>query len=57
MAADEIKLGDAYMKIGDYDNALESFSRAIGLAPDNKEAEEKVKRARRAKTAEEDILQ
>ena len=57
MAADEIKLGDAYMKIGDYDNALDSFSRAIGFAPDNKEAEEKVKRARRAKTAEEDILQ
>ncbi|MBV8362815.1 MAG: tetratricopeptide repeat protein [Deltaproteobacteria bacterium] len=57
MAAYEIRLGDAYMNLGDYDKALGSFSRAIAFAPDNKEAEEKIKRARRAKAAEEDILQ
>jgi general secretion pathway protein A len=57
MAAYEIRLGDAYMNAGDYDKALGSFSRAIAVAPDNKKAEEKIQRARRAKAAEEDILQ
>lgn len=57
MAAYEIRLGDAYMNVGDYDKALASFSRAITFAPDNKAAEEKIKRARRAKAAEEGILQ
>jgi type II secretory pathway predicted ATPase ExeA len=57
MAAHEIRLGDAYMNAGDYDQALASFSRAIALAPDDREAEEKVRRARRAKTAEESVLQ
>jgi len=57
IAAYEIRLGDAYMNVGDYDKALGSFSRAIVFAPDNKEAEEKIKRARRAKLAEGNILQ
>jgi tetratricopeptide (TPR) repeat protein len=57
MAAYQIRLGDAYMSLGEYDKALTSFSIAIAFAPDNKEAEEKVKRARRAKTAEENVLQ
>jgi type II secretory pathway predicted ATPase ExeA len=57
MAAYEIRLGDAYMNAGDYDKALGSFSRAIAFAPYNKKAEEKIQRARRAKAAEEDILQ
>lgn len=56
MAAYEIRLGDAYMNIGDYDKALSSFSRAIGFAPDNKDAKQKVERARRAEAAEENIL-
>jgi MSHA biogenesis protein MshM len=56
MAAYEIKLGDAYMNVGDYDRALASFARAVALAPENKEAQEKVQRARRAKTAEDTVL-
>ena len=57
LAAYQIRLGDGYMKVGDYDQALASFSRAIALVPNDKEAEEKVQRARRAKTAEESVLQ
>jgi type II secretory pathway predicted ATPase ExeA len=57
MAAYEIRLGDAYMNAGDYDKALGSFSRAIAFTPDNKKAVEKIQRARRAKAAEEDVLQ
>jgi MSHA biogenesis protein MshM len=56
MAASEIRLGDIYMNLGEYDKALRSFSRAIAFAPDNKEAQQKARRARRAKTAEENIL-
>ena len=44
------------MKLGDYDQALRSFSRAARLQPYNKEAEERVERARRAKLVEENIL-
>jgi MSHA biogenesis protein MshM len=57
MAAYQIRRGDAYMNVGDYDRALRSFSRAIVLAPGNKIAEEKVREARRAKTVEENLLQ
>jgi len=57
MAAYEIRLGDAYMNAGNYNKALRSFSKAITLTPDNKKAEEKIQRARRAKAAEEDVLQ
>jgi hypothetical protein len=45
------------MNLGDYDKALLSFSSAIGFTPDNKEAEERVERARRAKAAEKEISQ
>ncbi len=57
MAAYEIRLGDAYMNAGEYDKALGSFSRANALAPNNKEAEERIERARRAKATEKSILQ
>jgi tetratricopeptide (TPR) repeat protein len=56
-AAYEIRLGDAYMNIGEYEKAIGSFSTAIALTPDNREAQEKVRRARRAQTAEETVLQ
>jgi general secretion pathway protein A len=57
MAAYEIRLGDTYMKRGEYDKALFRFSRALAFTPDDQEAQEKIKRARRAKTAEENVLQ
>jgi type II secretory pathway predicted ATPase ExeA len=57
VAAYEIRLGDRYMNVGEYDYALSSFSRAIAFSPGNKEAEEKLERARRAKAAEANILQ
>jgi len=56
-AADEIRLGDGYMNTGEYDKALDSFLRAVASAPANMVAQEKVKRARRAKAAEQKILQ
>ena len=57
MAAHEIKLGDTYMRRGEYDKALFSFSRALAFAPNDQEAREKLKRAVHAKTAEENVLQ
>jgi type II secretory pathway predicted ATPase ExeA len=56
VATYEIRLGDAYMNVGEYDYALSSFSKAIAFWPGNKEAEEKLARARRAKTTEASIL-
>lgn len=56
MAAHEVRLGDTYMKRGEYEKALFSFSRALAFAPDDQEAEEKIKRARRAKTVEENVI-
>jgi type II secretory pathway predicted ATPase ExeA len=57
MAADEIRRGDAYMNAGEYDQALESFSKAVVLAPYSSAAQAKVERARRAKAAEHSIFQ
>lgn len=56
MAAHDVRLGDTYMKRGEYGKALFSFSRALAFAPDGQEAEEKIKRARRAKTVEEKVI-
>jgi type II secretory pathway predicted ATPase ExeA len=57
MANYEVRLGDAYMNMGEYDKAVLSFSKAVALAPNDKEAQEKVMRARRAKAVEENVLQ
>jgi MSHA biogenesis protein MshM len=57
MADYEIRRGDSYMNMGDYDKAVVSFSIAIAFAPNDKEAQEKVRRARSAKAAEENVLQ
>jgi general secretion pathway protein A len=56
MAAYNIRLGDAYMKIGDYEKARSSFARAAGWAPDSREALDKMRRAERAKAAEDNVL-
>jgi tetratricopeptide (TPR) repeat protein len=42
MAAYDIRLGDAYIDIGDYEKARLTFSRAIALAPHDKEVRERV---------------
>jgi hypothetical protein len=57
IAAHELRLGDTYMTRGEYDKALLSFARALAATPDDQEVQEKIKRARRAKMAEENILQ
>jgi type II secretory pathway predicted ATPase ExeA len=57
IAADEIRRGDVYMNAGEYDQALESFSKAVVLTPHSSAAQAKVERARRAKAAEQSILQ
>jgi hypothetical protein len=57
IAAHELRLGDTYMTRGEYDQALLSFSRALAATPDDQEVQERIKRARRAKMAEENVLQ
>ncbi|MBV8771198.1 MAG: hypothetical protein JO166_02540 [Deltaproteobacteria bacterium] len=56
MAAYNIRLGDAYMEVGDYEKARSSFARAVGWAPESKEALDKMRRAERAKAAEDNVL-
>jgi hypothetical protein len=55
-AAFETKLGDAYMRLGEYDNAIRSFKIALGLTPGDAAIAQRIERARRAKTAEESTL-
>lgn len=55
-ASFETGLGDAYMRLGEYDNAIRSFQIAVGLTPGNQEIEQRIVRARRAKAAEQSIL-
>jgi Tetratricopeptide repeat len=42
MAAYDIRLGNAYVDIGDYEKARLAFSKAIALAPDDKEVKQRV---------------
>lgn len=55
-ASFESRLGDAYMRLGEYDNAIRSFRTALGLTPDNAEIERKIEQAHRAKLAEQSTL-
>ncbi len=55
MAAYQIRLGDAYMNLGDYDRARSSYSTALNLVP-SKEAFDRIKRADSAQAAEESVL-
>jgi len=52
----EIKLGDRYMQLGEYDKAISCFRSALSLAPDDQEVGQRIEHARRAKAAEERIL-
>jgi tetratricopeptide (TPR) repeat protein len=49
-------LGDRYMQLGEYDQAISCFRSALRLAPDDEEVGQKIERARRAKATEETIL-
>lgn len=42
IAAYEIRLGSAYIDIGDYEKARLTFSKAIALAPHDKEVKQRV---------------
>jgi hypothetical protein len=45
------------MRLGEYDSAIAVLRRALILVPNNPEIEQRIKRARRAKIAEEKTLQ
>jgi general secretion pathway protein A len=51
-----IRVGDADMRLGEYDEAIKMFRHALALAPGNEQVARKIARARRAKVAEEEIL-
>jgi type II secretory pathway predicted ATPase ExeA len=55
-ASFETRLGDTYMRLGEYDNAIRSFHIALGLTPGDQEIEQRIQRARHAKAAEESTL-
>jgi len=48
---DETNLGDAYMRKGDYDNALRKFRTALAMDPDDEDLGDRITRAERAKAA------
>jgi general secretion pathway protein A len=52
----EVKLGDRYMQLGEYDKAISCFRSALSLAPGDEEIGQRIEHARRAKAAEETIL-
>jgi tetratricopeptide (TPR) repeat protein len=52
----ETDVGDDYMRLGEYDKALYFYEDALALSPDNHDLQEKIKRARRAKAAEGQVL-
>jgi tetratricopeptide (TPR) repeat protein len=50
-----IKVGDADMRLGEYDQAIKIFRHALALAPGNEQVAQRIARARRAKAVEEEI--
>lgn len=52
----EVKLGEDYMRGGEYDEALREFQAALALDPDNRNLRDKVEGARRAKATEARVL-
>ena len=53
---DGIRLGEAYMQLGQYDNAIREFQTALHLEPARSDLRDRIKRALKAKAAEESIL-
>ena len=52
-----ITLGNFYLGHGDYDKAIAEFQKGLRLDPSNQNLRESLRRAQRAKAAEERILQ
>jgi hypothetical protein len=54
-----LKIGaaDTHMRLGEYDSAIDVLRRALILVPNNPDIERRIRRARRAKIAEENALQ
>ena len=52
----EIDQGNAYMRKGDYDNALRKFKAALGMDPDNEDLRDRITDADRAKAIAAKIL-
>jgi general secretion pathway protein A len=53
---DGIRRGEAYMQLGQYDNAIREFQTALHLEPARRDLRDRIKRALKAKAAEESIL-
>jgi type II secretory pathway predicted ATPase ExeA len=52
-----ISRGEAFMRVGRYDEAIRVFQTALALQPENKVLRDRIEGARKAKAAEEEILQ
>lgn len=52
----DIDNGDDEMRLGQYDKAIIAYEAASALSPRDQQIERKIERARRAKSAEEQIL-
>jgi tetratricopeptide (TPR) repeat protein len=56
-ADDEAAIGDNFMEMGKYDQAILSYRTVLARFPNNPELLRKLERARRAQAAEEQVLQ
>lgn len=52
-----LAMGDLYYQRGDYDNAIREYQRGLTAAPGNSTLTNKIAAARKAKAAEERLLQ
>jgi general secretion pathway protein A len=52
----QTNIGDDYMRIGQYNKALNSYETALAHSPGNKQLQQRIERARRAQATEEQIL-
>jgi type II secretory pathway predicted ATPase ExeA len=55
-ASDEVMIGDAYMRLADYGQALTRYQNALGMTPDSKKVQQKVSEARGAEAAKESAV-
>jgi type II secretory pathway predicted ATPase ExeA len=49
-------VGDDYMRLGQYEKAITFYEDALAISPDNERLQRKIKRARLAKAAEDQVL-